>query len=325
MKTLALFAVLLFVSGCASVEKLDDNIVMSETENAEYAGKSIDELLLFMDQLMTQARADELTTYAPRHYKLASDEAGNTTVIAKKAPGPETKNKVIIGIAKVRRYLEKSARIKATVLRELKDVYDEKAYMISHNISRDYASDYDDILDDIETIIKYYELGDEKAAIEARTRLLAVMKKLEGMAMVTRRLQEARNTLEKVDDEGLDDYAPKSYQLAKSALAHAKDVIMTDPRNTVAVDSVASEATIMSKHAYQVGTAVVSLQKINKDEMEIIILDEEDRLSRIAKALNAQDVRDLDLDHQAGALAAIAEELRAELEKASVQIGRAHV
>jgi hypothetical protein len=317
MKILSLLIVLLLLTGCASIEKIDDNVVFSETEKAEYAGKSIEELLVYMNKLLDQARLDELTIYAPRHYALASDEAKITSDLAGESSDSAARKKVLLGVAKTRRYLEKAAHIKETVLRELQDVYENKLFMVSQNIPHDYPGDYERILKDIDSIIKYYELGNEKAAVEVRVKLLVTMKRLQGTAVIDRRLKEARTMMEKVEDENLDDYAPQSFSLAKSSLAHAKKTIMNNPRDVASTDAVSNEATILSKHVYHVGQAVIALQKIKQEEMEIIILDEEERLMVIAKSLNARDVRDLDLDQQAKALAVYAEQLQTKLTRPS--------
>ncbi|WP_051288288.1 hypothetical protein [Photobacterium halotolerans] len=95
------------------------------------------------------------------------------------------------------------------------------------------------------------------------------------------------------------DYAPNSYAQIELSIEAGKALIDRTPRDFDAIQQAASAVQFELAHAQHISLEVQRLRDLSKDEYESYILDFENKLLRISKALKEDDLRDQPIQEQA--------------------------
>ncbi|WP_120511153.1 hypothetical protein [Photobacterium salinisoli] len=99
--------------------------------------------------------------------------------------------------------------------------------------------------------------------------------------------------------QDVNDYAPNSYAQIEQRIEAGKALIERTPRDFDAIQQAASAVQFELAHAQHISLEVQRLRDLSKDDYESYILDFENKLLRISKALKEEDLRDQPIQEQA--------------------------
>ncbi len=94
-------------------------------------------------------------------------------------------------------------------------------------------------------------------------------------------------------------YAPRSYNRVEIRIESGKATIDATPRDFTAIEVAVKEIEFELAHAAHIALEVNTMRDLSKDQHEDYILEIENKLLRISKALNDQDLRDQPIRTQA--------------------------
>ncbi|OAN13697.1 hypothetical protein A3K86_14075 [Photobacterium jeanii] len=94
-------------------------------------------------------------------------------------------------------------------------------------------------------------------------------------------------------------YAPLSYNRVEIKIENGKNIIDATPRDFAAIEVAVKEIEFELAHAAHIALEVSTMRDLSKDQHEGYILEMENKLLRISKALNDQDLRDQTIRTQA--------------------------
>ncbi|UIP26880.1 hypothetical protein [Photobacterium sp. TLY01] len=99
--------------------------------------------------------------------------------------------------------------------------------------------------------------------------------------------------------QDVNDYAPNSYAQIERRIEAGKALIERTPRDFDAIQQAANTVQFELAHAQHISLEVRRLRDLSKDDYESYILDFENKLLRISKALKEEDLRDQPIQEQA--------------------------
>ena len=295
--------VVLACTGCAvSVEKF----APEEGDIARFDRMTTLEAIKEVNSQLDKAQQTKLEFYAPEHFDLAAKALAEARAfLAANSPREAVVQKVAVAEA-VLKSGDSVARSMKTVLAAELEVKD---HLESLNAPKVFGREYESLVDRLNQIIRKVETGQSGAAKTSRDELFSDMQALEARTVVYIALHEAEETIKRVSYRGGEKLAPLTFKEASEVLSRADKFIRANTHNRAAIAQISNEALFAAKRALYVTEEVASLGGKMNISLEQVVLDEEYRLFRVARAVSGEDVRNHPLEEQSEWLAKNVKEL----------------
>lgn len=294
---------LLACTGCAvNIEKFAPD----EGAIARFDRMTTIEAIKEVNEQLNKAQQSRLEFYAPEHYDLAAKALAQAReFLATNSPRETVVQKVALAEAVLNSAdtVARSMKVAMGPELEIKDRLD------ALNAPKVFGREYGSLVERLGQIIRKLENGQNSDAKRSRENLIPDLQALEARAVVYNALHEAEETIKRVSYRGGEKLAPITFKEATEVLRQADEYIRANIQNRAAIEQISHEALFAAKRALHVTEEVASLGgKVNLS-LEQIVLDEEYRLFRVARAISAEDVRNHPLEVQSELLAKNAKEL----------------
>lgn len=294
---------LLACTGCAvNIEKFAPD----EGAIARFDRMTTIEAIKEVNEQLSKAQQSRLEFYAPDHYDLAAKALAQAReFLATNSPRETIVQKVALAEAVLNSgdTVARSMKVALGPELEIKDRLD------ALNAPKVFGREYGSLVERLGQIIRNVENGQNSDAKRSRENLIPDLQALEARAVVYNALHESEETIKRVSYRGGEKLAPITFKEATEVLRQADEFIRANIQNRAAIEQISSEALFAAKRALYVTEEVASLGgKVNLS-LEQIVLDEEYRLFRVARAISAEDVRNHPLEVQSELLAKNAKEL----------------
>lgn len=303
-----LFALLL--SGCGSMPSMDfSNLFPSEIKEAaqaRYANKSIEEALAMAEETFAKGIEEQLEFYAPEHF----DDAQDALETARKLVSKKAKTGDIFEHAYLtEKNIEAGMQIKAAVNAHLAEPLRYKSALEKRGSDKSFAKEYANLMDDLDDLIELIEEGKPEKIAKDLPELVADLRALEIKTIKFNALNPGQTVLNRADKQGAEKIAPSLYKEATIALQQAEAFIQLNPYEETKIAEISAAFIFSAKHLLHVTEETIALQGLDKKGLVWAILQQEEQLLEIGKAMGAADVRDRPLAKQSAALAKRARDL----------------
>ena len=269
---------------------------------------AIKEAQLYIDR----SREQELDFLTPQHFDLANKALTEAKdLLSKQHPAQHIVQKVAVAEAVLKNGELVARKIKSS----LSDELSIKSNLDELNASKIYGSEYGSLVSRLNQVIRQVEEGKKADSIKERDKLITEMTQLEVKSIKYNALNEPREILKRVKYRGGPELAPVTYEEALEVYASAEKFISENPHMREAVERLSQEALFAAKRLLYLTEEISALsQKVNRS-LEQVVLDEEYRLFRVARALTNKDVRDHPLEVQSELIADAVAEISAQQQK----------
>lgn len=293
----------LTTAGCAvSVEKFSPE----EGDVARFDRMTTLEAIQEVNNQLKKAQQSKLEFYAPDHYDVAAKALAQARdFLAANSPRESVVRKVAMAEAVLTSgdTVARSMKVALGPELEIKDRLD------ALNAPKVFGRDYESLVERLTQVIRKVENGQSAEAKLSRETLIPDLQALEARTVIYNALHEAEETIKRVSYRGGEKLAPITFREANEVLRRADEFIRTNIHNRAAIEQVGNEALFAAKRALYVTEEVASLGGKVSLSLEQVVLDEEYRLFRVARAISADDVRDHPLEVQSELLAKNVKEL----------------
>jgi|GEM_PF-2313270 len=295
--------VVLACTGCAvSVEKF----APEEGDIARFDRMTTIEAIKEVNSQLNKAQQTKLEFYAPEHFDLAAKALAEARAfLAANSPREAIVQKIAVAEAILKSGDSVAHSIKTVLAAEL----EVKDHLESLNAPQIFGREYESLVDRLTQIIRKVETGQSGAAKSSREALFPDMQALEARTVVYNALHEAEETIKRVSYRGGEKLAPLTFKEASEVLRRADQFIRANTHNRAAIAQISNEALFAAKRALYVTEEVASLSGKMSVSLEQVVLDEEYRLFRVARAVSGEDVRNHPLEEQSEWLAKNVKEL----------------
>lgn len=303
------------LTGCFSNTRPQMTTPLSAEENAQYAQATPAQLIADAAAVVQKAHAEEFSFFAPGTLKRLEEQLKEIKLLGSK---PTADKRQIIGIMRSMEQMYRSGTAhKVTVQAQLSDVLEQKKMLEKLSAARLYPSDYKDALADIADLVEYIENGKPDKARGKTPSVMQDMRKLEIRIVKDTVLGRATALLAEAKDKDVKDLARKGYDEAALAYERAVKFIDANPRDQEQVAQLGHQATFLAQRSVRLAEEVAKLKQVKPKDLEQVVVENEQRMQRIAEAMRHPDVRDLTLTEQSVTLANAAEKLANQAGKSS--------
>lgn len=295
----------LFLSACATMKNQSEVKPSPETLSRLEKVTTI-EAIQTAEESLKRSKEKALDFYAPDHFTLANQAVAEARVLLS---GNQPRDKIVNKVAVAETVIQNGDIVMRKVKTVLGDELTLKQNLDALNTAKIYGGEYGSLLQRLEEIIRQVENGKLAEVTDSRTKLKKDMGALQARAIRHNALHEAEEILKRVNYSGGPKLAPFAYDEAQAVLTKADQFITANPQLTDAVDKAGKEALFAAKRALYITQEVAALSTKANTSLEQIVLDEEYRIARIARALDVNDVRDNPLEVQSEKIAKIVADL----------------
>lgn len=282
-------------------------VTLTAEEEAQYANKTPKEVLAEASEVMKQAYDAEFKAYAPGAMEVMEYALKEIQDGLKDDKLPITH--FVVQLKQIKKSLQDGMATKENVKLQLADVYEFRAVLDELDASKLYPGDYEDIQDDIMDLVELVEKKEFEKARKDAVGVMEDMGDLEVKIFKAMILTKPENLIDQAEDEGAKEHAAKAFEEAEQAFERAEQIIERSVRDREEVKRLGDAALFYAKRVVWMTQEVARLKGVSPTEMDSIAVDAEQRMKRIADALQHPDVRDLPLAEQSAALAKAAETL----------------
>lgn len=295
------------VTGCLSGVNPQPAPPMTAEESVKYAEATPAQLIASAAALIQKSHEAEFSFFAPGTLKQLDEQLKEIKALGNK---PATAIAELITISRNMDHLYQSGIAnKAAVQAQLVDVFAQKAMLEKLGAPRLYPSNYKDTIEDVVSLVEYIEKGKPDKARSETPSVMQDMRKLEIRIVNDNVLNRAVALLEEAKDKDAKDIARKSYDEASLAYDRAVKFIEANPRDQEQITLLGKQATFLAQRSVRLAEEVAKLKEIKPKDLELVAIESELRLQRIAEAMHHPDVRDLAPTEQSITLAKAAENL----------------
>jgi len=217
---------------------------------------------------------DELLFYAPVSIEKAKEALEN-------AREDQLKDEKMVDYLQGKKALENAYETKKLVQKYLNDVADIDKRMKQQGTQDIFPDRYEDFKEDYKDLIITIDEGKTSEALEDKNEVMEEAKDLYGDAVVYRNINKARQILDKMDDEDLDDLAPQHYKIAEDVYEKARMQIKKEPDNLALIERVSKEANEAALYAQTLAQDVFNFRGLSKDEQEAYFAKLHKKLSKL--------------------------------------------
>lgn len=328
------------LAGCAA--PVSTNIKVSEANVAKFNDLSDLSVVATLEKNVEEARKSGMPLLAPNYFR----EAEQALKECQGGLGNKAKEVLVNGAAKGDAILEKGRAVMGIVQYRFAKELEYKAQLDEHNAAKLLPKEYDRVIGELSGLIEKVEREQPDNIDAKKEGLQKSMLDLVIKAVQEGALRESETINVETESDNAERQAPLTYAEALRVYQSAKDQIAAAHHDKALVQRLGAEALFAAHHAQQVNERVALLQAqlrvnssgslssgvavsagattqaqagvqienkpaaMDKVSVEMIVLQEEDRLLGIAKALGLKDLRDLPLDKQVAEIRRAAESVR---------------
>ncbi|PSU48597.1 hypothetical protein C9J12_11120 [Photobacterium frigidiphilum] len=201
-------------------------------------------------------------------------------------------NQAQITLTKLDKLKVKSDRVLAPAIKQM-------AYLNSLDAARYYRSEYTRLNRFYAKLFNYIDNDDVSDAREEQEEFLERSFSLEIKTVKKIYIAPLETKLRDLRRNDVRYYAPLSYSRVETEITDGNRIIDLTPRNFKAIDKKVIEIQFELDHAAHIALEVKGLRDRSKDDYENFILEIENKLLRISRALDNQDLRNQPIRSQA--------------------------
>lgn len=312
MKLVLAASMMLSIVGCQSTpeEKATQEVTNEVAENASTPFVGIQQ----SHQQWSQALQDsgKLAIYAPENFKdltSAWKEASEIYTKLEKDPSLASKSYSLFSsdtyaqdyqeqIKLVDQNFAALEKLKAKADVILADSIAQMDYLKVINAADHYASDYNNVLQQYKKLFAYVVVDELDEAQEKQVAFLNTAKQLEVKVMHKTFILPLQQELKTLKKEDFNEVAPVSFATAENVINIAANIAQTNPRDKAAIELAVANAKFEIEHVKQVTHQVKLLASVEDDAFENSVLEIENKLLAISKAVDGSDYRNVMLREQ---------------------------
>ncbi len=249
-------ALITSMSGCGTTPQLTPQ---QKKQVQQFNEKT--QLQELAQELHKAMNEDQLPFYAP----VSLEEAQDALHDAQEA---KLKNEQLLYYLQAKKALKHGYDTKKLVQQYLADLADIKQRMDKQRTKEIYPDRYEDFLDDYDDLIKMIDKEELQDVLEDKKEVLKNAQDLYGDAVVFRNINKAALILDSMDDEDLNELAPKLYEKAQRVYEQTRLKIKSDPDNTQLIETIAQHANETALYAQTIANDVRRFRELPKDEQE---------------------------------------------------------
>ncbi|EGQ8079699.1 DNA repair protein [Vibrio vulnificus] len=312
MKLVLAASMMLSIVGCQSTpeEKATQEVTNEVAENASTPFVGIQQ----SHQQWSQALQDsgKLAIYAPENFKdltSAWKEASEIYTKLEKDPSLVSKSYSLFSsdtyaqayqeqIKLVDQNFAALEKLKAKADVILADSIAQMDYLAEINAAKLYANDYNKVLSQYKKLFSYVVVDELEEAQEKQVVFLNTAKQLEVKVVHKTFILPLQQELKTLKKEDFNEVAPVSFATAENVINIAANIAQTNPRDKEAIEFAVANAQFEIEHVKQVTHQVKLLASVEDDAFENSVLEIENKLLAISKAVDGSDYRDVMLREQ---------------------------
>ncbi|WP_193243829.1 DNA repair protein [Vibrio navarrensis] len=325
MKLALAVSMLLTIVGCQSTP--EENATASETNQASQDTsapfKGVQKSHKYW--VDTLAEVNTLSVYAPENYRellSAWKEAGKIYAEIEKDPSLAGKRYSLFSSDTYAQAYDEQVKLVEQNYRALETLKQKADVILADSIAQMqyldeigavsyYKADYDRLAVQYKKLFTYVVVDELENAQAKQVEFLNNAKQLEVkvvMKIYILPLQQELNTLKKED---FNKVAPVSFAMAENVVNIAANIAQSNPRDKIAIEQAVFNAKFEIEHVKQVTHQVKLLASVKSNRFESSVLEIENKLLAISKAVDGSDYRNVMLREQAEKILASVERMHA--------------
>lgn len=174
----------------------------------------------------------------------------------------------------------------------LADSIAQMDYLNQINAKGHFKSDYSRLANKYQDLFEYVADGDIDDAQTAQAVFLRDAKKLEVKTVLKVNITPLEKEIRQLNNKGFKSLAAISYAQAKAVLASATSSVKANPRDTDLIELSVAKVKFEIAHVTNIAGEVKRLKATDSSKYESVILQMENKLLDISKAVDGSDFRD---------------------------------
>ena len=305
----------LLLASCGT--NLGKTIKISDEQLTKYSALSAADAMAVLEKRIQNAKKDDMPFLAPNYFREASDILSDTLKSADK----KSKDELINDIAKADAILDKGQTMMAIVKSRLTNELALKIQMDKDHVAQVFPKEYEKTLSEFSSLIEKVELEKGGNLDKEKIELLKKMQALDIKTIQYTALHESEVINEETKSNDGAELAPVTLAVALRVYLDAQNRIAQTPHDEKLVQLAGADALFAANHARYVSRRVLALQNKLKKSVELIVLEEENRLLGISTALGYNDLRNRPIEKQAEEIAHVAGEVVLGQQKSKQEAG----
>lgn len=204
-------------------------------------------------EMINEARNQQVDVLSPTNFNKADDALKKA--ISKK-DAEKSNADILQQVAYSRGWLREGREKSEISILQIKNIQDARRGALSAKANELFPKDWDRAGKDLESATKAIEKGDLKPADKNGASIVSEYRRLEREAVSKTALGKADDNIKNAEKEHAEKIAPRSYNTATTKYEAAQRIISANPRDTVAIEQAAAEATRESLHLASVTNKV---------------------------------------------------------------------
>jgi len=324
---LAWVVLLLFMlAGCESFLIQQQKSVKDEVVLEKYKDVPMRELLNKVQSDFAKAKDDSLYFYSPNNYNTA--RIGLQTARAY-FRDPERKTQVLKSIYKADMAIKDGYVVKGIVDREMSEVISLRISLDDLEARKYQGREYQGLATSTAKLVEEIEYkkeaifqdpGSKTRFEKQKQELIVAMKDFRVRVVKQKYLSEGGNLLAEANRYDAEKLAPLTYAAAIKSRDEAVTYIEQNIDNLAGIQQQSEQFEFAAYRLLHVAREISNIQALKDDTYEQYVLREEERLSKISKALKTGDIRNLNFTTQASQLASNARQMVRQKETNALKI-----
>ena len=263
------------------------------------------------EEAFNRAKAEDLEFFTPLHWQQINDAIKT----ARKEEVAGHDQATITASALVTTLLNNAMGFKDKISDRLASLLTQRQVLLDIRADKVLAKEFTKQDNRIRELASQLEAGKEKDINPEINDILSDMTELERNTMLELHWRPAQKTLEKAEDEGVDDFAPVTYAAAEKLAKKAFDTISAQYIKRDDCARIGHEALRAAQHALYIGRDAEKIVNLDPDDAEQATLRTEDYLQQIGEAIGVESLRYMSLQDQTLAITQRAREMNNRLQK----------
>lgn len=291
-------------------QKVEDEAVLEK-----YKDVPMRELLNKVQADFAKAKDDSLYFYSPNNYRTA--RIGIQTARAY-FNDPERKTQVLRAIYKTEQAIADGYQVKEIVDREMTDIIALRISLDNLEAKKFHGREYQGLATTTASLVEQIEIKKEnlfadpdskKRFEEQKKELVAALKDFRVRVVKEKYLKEGENLVAEAGRYDAEKLAPATYGAALKSRDEAVAYIENNIENLAGIQQQSEQFGFAAHRLMHIAREIANILALKEDTYEQYVLREEERLTKISKALKTGDIRNQNFSTQASQLAANARQM----------------
>ncbi|WP_193251937.1 DNA repair protein [Vibrio navarrensis] len=325
MKLALAVSMLLTIVGCQSTP--EENATASETNQASQDTgapfKGVQKSHKYWVETLAEVSA--LNVYAPENYREllnAWKEAGKIYAEIEKEPSLAGKSYSLFSSDTYAQAYDEQIKLVEQNYRALETLKQKADVILADSIAQMeyldeidavsyYKADYDRLAVQYKKLFTYVVVDELEEAQAKQVEFLNNAKQLEIKVVKKIYILPLHQELKTLKKEDFNEVAPVSFATAENVVNIAANIAQTNPRDKTAIEQAVFNAKFEIEHVKQVTHQVKLLASVEDEKFENSVLEIENKLLAISKAVDGSDYRNVMLREQTEKILASVEKMHA--------------